>query len=62
MRIHSSQRGQKKNNNHNLNNIFDEEIPFKKDKTEKKAKKRSEKLRFQNRIRQGIYDFEEDME
>ena len=63
MRMHSSHRGQKKsNNNHNLNTLFDDEVPFKKNKTERKAQKRKENQRFQNRIKQGIYDFEEDME
>jgi|SaaInl1SG_22_DNA_1037389.scaffolds.fasta_scaffold04510_7 hypothetical protein len=60
MRVHS-QRSQKKTNQKN-NFSLDEELPFKTHKTERKAKKRKENQRFQNSIRQGNYDFDEDME
>lgn len=60
MRVHS-QRSQKKTNQKNSLSQ-DEDFPLKTHKTERKAKKRKENQRFQNRIKQGHFDFEEDME
>lgn len=60
MRMHS-QRGSKSTKSQN--HLFDDDIPIKKtNKTERKAEKRKSNQRFQNLIKQGIYDIDEDMD
>jgi len=61
MRTHS-ERGQKKKNHNNFN-LFEDEFPLKKSKkVERKSEKRKANQRFQNAIRQGRFDYEEDVD
>ena len=61
MRV-TSQRGQKTNNHNILNEDDDFFKPKKSKKIERKSEKRKQNQRFQNLIKQGIYDIEEDMD